>query len=151
MTCSGKDDQPYCEKDYQARFGIKCAHCQRFITGKVLQAGEDSHFHPTCARCSKCGDPFGDGEEMYLQGKLQFTCLCGKKKNGDFWKQNQIVFCICYYFICGTFLCFFLNNFCYFEYGVLIFEISLLFSSNQPERFGTPAVDLVPTETVNQM
>lgn len=64
-----KDDKPYCEKDYQTRFGVKCAHCQRYISGKVLQAGEDSHFHPTCARCSKCGDPFGDGEEMYLQGK----------------------------------------------------------------------------------
>ena len=22
---------------------------------------------PSC-RCTKCGDPFGDGEEMYLQG-----------------------------------------------------------------------------------
>ena len=31
------------------------------------QAGDNHHFHPTCARCSKCGDPFGDGEEMYLQ------------------------------------------------------------------------------------
>lgn len=34
----------------------------------VFQAGDDHHFHPTCARCAKCGDPFGDGEEMYLQG-----------------------------------------------------------------------------------
>ena len=39
----------------------------RFISGKVLQAGDNNHFHPTCARCTKCGDPFGDGEEMYLQ------------------------------------------------------------------------------------
>lgn len=35
----------------------------------VLQAGDNHHFHPTCARCTKCGDPFGDGEEMYLQGE----------------------------------------------------------------------------------
>ena len=33
----------------------------------MLQAGDNNHFHPTCARCTKCGDPFGDGEEMYLQ------------------------------------------------------------------------------------
>ncbi|XP_028967060.1 actin-binding LIM protein 3 [Galendromus occidentalis] len=78
-----KDDQPYCEKDYQTRFGVKCAHCQRYITGKVLQAGEDSHFHPTCARCSKCGDPFGDGEEMYLQAGAIWHPRCGPRPNGD--------------------------------------------------------------------
>jgi hypothetical protein len=38
-----------------------------------VQAGDNHHFHPTCARCTKCGDPFGDGEEMYLQGKY---CIC---------------------------------------------------------------------------
>ncbi|KAB7506335.1 Actin-binding LIM protein 3 [Armadillidium nasatum] len=55
----GKDGLPYCEKDYQSQFGVKCAYCDRFITGKVLQAGDNHHFHPTCARCTKCGDPFG--------------------------------------------------------------------------------------------
>ncbi|XP_035229700.1 actin-binding LIM protein 1-like [Stegodyphus dumicola] len=73
----GKDGQPYCEKDYQKLFGIKCAHCDRFIAGKVLQAGENHHFHPSCARCSKCGDPFGDGEEMYLQGGTIWHPRCG--------------------------------------------------------------------------
>lgn len=34
----------------------------------LFKAGDNHHFHPTCARCAKCGDPFGDGEEMYLQG-----------------------------------------------------------------------------------
>lgn len=28
---------PYCEKDYQKLFGVKCAYCSRFISGKVLQ------------------------------------------------------------------------------------------------------------------
>lgn len=64
----GKDSIPYCEKCYQKLFGVKCAYCNRYISGKVLQAGDNHHFHPTCARCTKCGDPFGDGEEMYLQG-----------------------------------------------------------------------------------
>ncbi|GIY35919.1 actin-binding LIM protein 1 [Caerostris extrusa] len=55
----GKEGNPYyCERDYQKLFGVKCAHCDRFIAGKVLQAGDNHHFHPTCARCSKCGDPF---------------------------------------------------------------------------------------------
>lgn len=47
---------------------MRCNHCDRYITGKVLQAGESHHYHPTCARCIKCGDPFGDGQEMYMQG-----------------------------------------------------------------------------------
>lgn len=64
----GKDGIPFCEKCYQKLFGVKCAYCNRYISGKVLQAGDNHHFHPTCARCTKCGDPFGDGEEMYLQG-----------------------------------------------------------------------------------
>lgn len=73
----GRDGHPYCEKDYHQQFGVKCAHCERFIAGKVLQAGDNHHFHPTCARCSKCGDPFGDGEEMYLQGTAIWHPRCG--------------------------------------------------------------------------
>ncbi len=33
----GKDGQPYCERDYQKEFGVKCTYCRRFISGKVLQ------------------------------------------------------------------------------------------------------------------
>ncbi|CAH1406097.1 unnamed protein product [Nezara viridula] len=73
----GKDGVPYCEKDYQKHFGVKCAYCTRYISGKVLQAGDNHHFHPTCARCTKCGDPFGDGEEMYLQGSAIWHPRCG--------------------------------------------------------------------------
>lgn len=43
----------------------------------MLQAGDSHHFHPTCARCSKCGDPFGDGEEMFLQGAAIWHPRCG--------------------------------------------------------------------------
>lgn len=32
-----RDGLPYCEKDYQRQFGVKCDHCERFIAGKVLQ------------------------------------------------------------------------------------------------------------------
>ncbi|XP_031351586.1 actin-binding LIM protein 3 isoform X2 [Photinus pyralis] len=73
----GRDGVPYCERDYQHQFGVKCAYCSRFISGKVLQAGDNHHFHPTCARCTKCGDPFGDGEEMYLQGGAIWHPRCG--------------------------------------------------------------------------
>uniref|UniRef100_A0A8D9B3D0 Actin-binding LIM protein 1 n=2 Tax=Cacopsylla melanoneura TaxID=428564 RepID=A0A8D9B3D0_9HEMI len=73
----GKDGVPYCEKDYQKEFGVKCAYCNRFIYGKVLQAGDNHHFHPTCAKCSKCGDLFGDGEEMFVQGGAIWHPKCG--------------------------------------------------------------------------
>uniref|UniRef100_A0A673YAD6 Actin binding LIM protein 1a n=1 Tax=Salmo trutta TaxID=8032 RepID=A0A673YAD6_SALTR len=63
-----KDGAPYCEKDYQIHFGVQCEACQQFITGKVLEAG-DKHYHPSCARCSRCNQMFTEGEEMYLQGK----------------------------------------------------------------------------------
>ncbi|XP_041985409.1 actin-binding LIM protein 2 isoform X2 [Aricia agestis] len=73
----GRADVPYCERDYQRLYGVRCAYCQRYISGKVLQAGDNHHFHPTCARCSKCGDPFGDGEEMFLQGAAIWHPRCG--------------------------------------------------------------------------
>ncbi|XP_059616393.1 actin-binding LIM protein 1 isoform X2 [Phlebotomus argentipes] len=79
----GKDSVPYCEKCYQKSFGVKCAYCNRYISGKVLQAGDNHHFHPTCARCTKCGDPFGDGEEMYLQGSAIWHPRCGPGPGAD--------------------------------------------------------------------
>uniref|UniRef100_A0AAY5EER5 Actin binding LIM protein 1a n=1 Tax=Electrophorus electricus TaxID=8005 RepID=A0AAY5EER5_ELEEL len=48
-----KDGAPYCERDYQIHFGVQCEACRQFITGKVLEAG-DKHYHPSCARCSRC-------------------------------------------------------------------------------------------------
>uniref|UniRef100_A0A8D3ED55 Actin-binding LIM protein 2 n=1 Tax=Scophthalmus maximus TaxID=52904 RepID=A0A8D3ED55_SCOMX len=62
-----KDGIPFCEMDYHAMFGIQCESCKKYITGKVLEAGE-KHYHPSCARCVRCEQMFAEGEEMYLQG-----------------------------------------------------------------------------------
>ncbi|XP_021561917.1 actin-binding LIM protein 2 isoform X8 [Carlito syrichta] len=62
-----KDGLPYCEADYHAKFGIRCDGCEKYITGRVLEAGE-KHYHPSCALCVRCGQMFAEGEEMYLQG-----------------------------------------------------------------------------------
>ncbi|XP_052038716.1 actin-binding LIM protein 1 isoform X2 [Apodemus sylvaticus] len=70
-----KDGSPYCEKDYQGLFGVKCEACFQFITGKVLEAG-DKHYHPSCARCSRCNQMFTEGEEMYLQGSTVWHPDC---------------------------------------------------------------------------
>ncbi|XP_051524058.1 actin-binding LIM protein 1-like isoform X3 [Myxocyprinus asiaticus] len=70
-----KDGAPYCEKDYQIHFGVQCEACHQFITGKVLEAG-DKHYHPSCARCSRCNRMFTEGEEMYLQGSTVWHPDC---------------------------------------------------------------------------
>ncbi|XP_051769541.1 actin-binding LIM protein 1 isoform X21 [Ctenopharyngodon idella] len=70
-----KDGSPYCEKDYQIHFGVQCEACRQFITGKVLEAG-DKHYHPSCARCSRCNQMFTEGEEMYLQGSTVWHPDC---------------------------------------------------------------------------
>ncbi|XP_034414411.1 actin-binding LIM protein 1-like [Cyclopterus lumpus] len=70
-----KDGVPYCERDYQIQFGVQCEACQKFITGKVLEAGE-KHYHPCCARCSRCHTMFKEGEEMYLHGSTVWHPDC---------------------------------------------------------------------------
>ncbi|XP_072784078.1 actin-binding LIM protein 2 isoform X11 [Taeniopygia guttata] len=70
-----KDGVPYCETDYHAKFGIRCDNCEKYITGRVLEAGE-KHYHPTCARCVRCNQMFAEGEEMYLQGISIWHPLC---------------------------------------------------------------------------
>ncbi|XP_065827241.1 actin-binding LIM protein 2-like [Oscarella lobularis] len=75
----GRDGYPYCEKDYHTLFGVKCAGCGEFITGKVLQVGEES-FHPTCARCAHCGLDFGEGEEMFIKNSEVWHPNCDQAK-----------------------------------------------------------------------
>uniref|UniRef100_A0A3Q3VUR1 LIM zinc-binding domain-containing protein n=1 Tax=Mola mola TaxID=94237 RepID=A0A3Q3VUR1_MOLML len=85
MLCGeyiSKDGVPYCERDYQIQFGIQCEACQKFITGKVLEAG-DKHYHPTCARCSQCDKLFTEGDEMYLQGSSVWHPYCRQSSRAE--------------------------------------------------------------------
>ncbi|XP_070614222.1 actin-binding LIM protein 2 [Erythrolamprus reginae] len=70
-----RDGVPYCERDYHTKFGIQCDRCGKFITGRVLEAGE-KHYHPTCACCDQCDRTFAEGEEMYLQGSSIWHPAC---------------------------------------------------------------------------
>uniref|UniRef100_A0A8C0WM52 Actin-binding LIM protein 2 n=1 Tax=Castor canadensis TaxID=51338 RepID=A0A8C0WM52_CASCN len=70
-----KDGLPYCEADYHTKFGIRCDGCEKYITGRVLEAGE-KHYHPSCALCVRCGQMFTEGEEMYLQGSSIWHPAC---------------------------------------------------------------------------
>ncbi|KAI6177023.1 LIM domain protein [Aphelenchoides bicaudatus] len=69
------ENRPLCLRDYNLKYGVKCYECQRYIGGKVLQAG-NYKFHPTCARCTRCGNHFGDGQEMFIQGNEIWHSSC---------------------------------------------------------------------------
>ncbi|XP_051770941.1 actin-binding LIM protein 2 isoform X7 [Ctenopharyngodon idella] len=84
-----KDGIPYCEADYHAMFGIQCETCKKYITGKVLEAGE-KHYHPTCARCVRCDQMFGEGEEMYLQGSSIWHPPCRQAARMEEKSKKQV-------------------------------------------------------------
>lgn len=66
----------HCMTCYKAKLSVRCSYCNRIIEGKVLQAGNDLHFHPTCCRCFKCGFLFTHAQEMYVQGKAIWHAHC---------------------------------------------------------------------------
>ncbi|XP_070773097.1 actin-binding LIM protein 3-like [Enoplosus armatus] len=70
-----KDGIPYCETDYHTQFGIRCDSCNRYISGRVLEAG-GKRYHPSCARCARCHMMFLEGEEMYLTGSEVWHPMC---------------------------------------------------------------------------
>ncbi|XP_027893580.1 actin-binding LIM protein 2 isoform X9 [Xiphophorus couchianus] len=84
-----KDGIPYCEMDYHAMFGLQCESCKKYITGKVLEAGE-KHYHPTCARCARCEQMFGEGEEMYLQGSSIWHPPCRQAAKQEEKSKKQV-------------------------------------------------------------
>ncbi|KAJ8026354.1 Actin-binding LIM protein 1 [Holothuria leucospilota] len=73
----GRDGKPYCDRDYHRLYGIKCSLCEAYITGKVLEAGE-MKYHPTCAKCCRCGNHFAEGEDMFIQGSEIWHPDCSK-------------------------------------------------------------------------
>ncbi|XP_041738291.1 actin-binding LIM protein 2 isoform X9 [Coregonus clupeaformis] len=84
-----KDGIPYCEVDYHAMYGIQCDSCKKYITGKVLEAGE-KHYHPSCARCARCEQMFGEGEEMYLQGNSIWHPPCRQAARQEEKSKKQV-------------------------------------------------------------
>ncbi|XP_060942686.1 actin-binding LIM protein 1a isoform X3 [Limanda limanda] len=93
-----KDGAPYCEKDYQIHFGVQCEACHQFITGKVLEAG-DKHYHPSCARCSRCNQMFTEGEEMYLQGSTVWHPGCKNTTRTEERHRERVGISTCVFFL----------------------------------------------------
>ncbi|KAK9530519.1 hypothetical protein VZT92_012015 [Zoarces viviparus] len=94
-----KDGVPYCERDYQIQFGVQCEACQKFITGKVLEAGE-KHYHPSCARCSRCNKMFTEGEDMYVQGSTVWhpDCRDSSRTEDSFMVSRPKTPCLDFFF-----------------------------------------------------
>uniref|UniRef100_A0A3B3VBE5 Actin binding LIM protein 1a n=1 Tax=Poecilia latipinna TaxID=48699 RepID=A0A3B3VBE5_9TELE len=109
-----KDGAPYCEKDYQIHFGVQCEACHQFITGKVLEAG-DKHYHPSCARCSRCNQMFTEGEEMYLQGSTVWHPGCKNTTRTEERHRERVG-------IRELFLCHFLLPFCFSPLDIIFQE-----------------------------
>lgn len=64
-TLSFRDGSPYCEKDYQGLFGVKCEACHQFITGKVLEVSTEGSPQTTticCGPSSLVSPPEEEGE-----------------------------------------------------------------------------------------
>ncbi|XP_068926648.1 actin-binding LIM protein 2 isoform X12 [Petaurus breviceps papuanus] len=87
-----KDGVPYCEADYHTKFGIRCDSCGKYITGRVLEAGE-KHYHPSCALCVRCSQMFAEGEEMYLQGTSIWHPACRQAAKTE--EKNKMQSQIC--------------------------------------------------------
>ena len=73
-----KNGLPYCEQDYKSEFGILCIRCGDYVTGNVLKAG-NNHFHDSCAHCTKCGQIFYEGEDVYIQDTQIVHLKCREK------------------------------------------------------------------------
>uniref|UniRef100_A0A668ARH3 Actin binding LIM protein 1a n=1 Tax=Myripristis murdjan TaxID=586833 RepID=A0A668ARH3_9TELE len=65
---------PFCLCNCAAGWSLLSKSCVAFVC-RVFQAG-DKHYHPSCARCSRCNQMFTEGEEMYLQGSTVWHPGC---------------------------------------------------------------------------
>ena len=70
------------DEQYLQKYGVKCAECGQLFVGKVLQAREKK-YHPSCAKCSRCGGPFIEGDEMCIKGGKIWHLSCDGKRRGD--------------------------------------------------------------------
>uniref|UniRef100_UPI00358E412B actin-binding LIM protein 1-like n=1 Tax=Myxine glutinosa TaxID=7769 RepID=UPI00358E412B len=84
-----KEGMPYCERDYHAQYGVRCDGCDKYITGRVLEAG-DKRYHPNCARCFRCHRMFSEGEEMFLQGSSVWHPDCKKAAKSEERKRQRV-------------------------------------------------------------
>ena len=70
------------DEQYLQKYGVRCAECGQLFVGKVLQAREKK-YHPSCAKCSRCGGPFIEGDEMCIKGGKIWHLSCDGKRREE--------------------------------------------------------------------
>lgn len=79
LSLSCRDGAPYCEKDYQGLFGVKCEACHQFITGKVLEVSDTrAPLRTTVMVLKALGNTQGSlfPSFSHLRRKESRECLC---------------------------------------------------------------------------
>lgn len=63
---------PYCEKDYNERFSIKCCGCSGVIgAGQNYVEAANSQYHSTCFKCAVCGLRLENSQFFVSAGKIK--------------------------------------------------------------------------------
>jgi len=57
------EEQPFCERDFNELFAIRCSNCNKPIGLNFIEAF-DKPFHPECFTCTE-GHTIGEGEDFY--------------------------------------------------------------------------------------
>ncbi|ORY11860.1 LIM-domain-containing protein [Neocallimastix californiae] len=105
-----KDGKPYCHKDYQRLFGIKCSKCNEPILSGGYITALEKPWHVDCFVCNVCNEPFSSTSFYELDGmpycanhyKIATECdYCKSKimdkrtKVGDKFYHANHVYCTC--------------------------------------------------------
>jgi actin-binding LIM protein len=71
-----KDGAYYCITDYQKLYGTKCAACNEYVEGEVVQTMGKT-YHQKCFTCTRCHQPFQSGAKVTNTGKevVCETCI----------------------------------------------------------------------------
>lgn len=63
-----KDGAYYCISDYQQLYGQRCAACNDYVEGEVVQTMGKT-YHQKCFLCSRCNQSFQSGSKVTNTGK----------------------------------------------------------------------------------
>lgn len=71
------DGRPYCQRDYDAMTGHRCAGCGGIINGPVMAAHENL-YHSECFTCQRCQRLLGVGEQFALLNSQLYCDTCAE-------------------------------------------------------------------------
>lgn len=87
---SRRDGAPYCEKDYQGLFGVKCEACHQFITGKVLEVSGGQAARKAAFPSEALGPAEESGFPFFLTGIVEEIVEDQPPREGTCWLSSQV-------------------------------------------------------------